>query len=137
MRALWSDRQNCSNNASQKVKRIRRVSDQLPCNYRHHGGNFETGKKPSLVGERRFWGCAKGAEKASCGETVVQKGVLESPFLLFPFKVFRCFQGKPYYGREETDSSKNTFLDDRFPARFVFPTSKPPALSKCLLGTLL
>ena len=29
------------------------------------------------------WGCAKGAEKASCGETVVQKGVLESPFLLF------------------------------------------------------
>ena len=41
--------------------------------------------------ERQFWrGCAKGAEKASCGERVVQKGVLESPFLLFPLKVFRA-----------------------------------------------
>ena len=27
MRALWSDRQNCSHNVSQKVNRIRRVSD--------------------------------------------------------------------------------------------------------------
>ena len=27
MRALWSDRQNCSHNVSQKVKRIRRLSD--------------------------------------------------------------------------------------------------------------
>ena len=27
MRALWSDRQNCSHNVSQKVKRIRRVSE--------------------------------------------------------------------------------------------------------------
>ena len=38
------------------------------------------------------------------GEGVVQrngrpKGILESPFLLFPLKVFRCFQGKPYWGR--------------------------------------
>ena len=44
MRVLWSDRQNCSHDASPKVKRIRRFSD-------------------------------KGAAKASCGETVVQKGV--------------------------------------------------------------
>ena len=28
MRALWSDRQNCSHNVSQKVKRIRRFSDR-------------------------------------------------------------------------------------------------------------
>ena len=35
---------------------------------------------------------AKGAEKVLCGETVVQKGVLESPFLLCPLKVFRRFQ---------------------------------------------
>ena len=27
MRALWSDRPNCSHNVSQKVKRIRRFSD--------------------------------------------------------------------------------------------------------------
>ena len=30
MRALWSDRPNCSHNVSQKVKRIRRVSDYHP-----------------------------------------------------------------------------------------------------------
>ena len=30
MRALWSDRPNCSHNVSQKVKRIRRVSDTTP-----------------------------------------------------------------------------------------------------------
>ena len=28
MRALWSDRQNCSHNVSQEVKRIRRLSDK-------------------------------------------------------------------------------------------------------------
>ena len=30
MRALWSDRPNCSHNVSQKVKRIRRFSDLWP-----------------------------------------------------------------------------------------------------------
>ena len=29
MRALWSDRQNCSHNVSQKVKRIRRLSENV------------------------------------------------------------------------------------------------------------
>ena len=29
MRAFWSERANCSHNVSQKVKRIRRVSDFL------------------------------------------------------------------------------------------------------------
>ena len=33
MRALWSDRPNCSHNVSQKVKRIRRVSDLLLFSY--------------------------------------------------------------------------------------------------------
>ena len=28
MRALWSDRQICSHNVSQKVKRIRRISEK-------------------------------------------------------------------------------------------------------------
>ena len=28
MRAFWSDKQNCSHNVSQKVKRIRRPSDK-------------------------------------------------------------------------------------------------------------
>ena len=30
MRALWSDRQNCSHNVSRKVKRIKRLSDTFP-----------------------------------------------------------------------------------------------------------
>ena len=30
MRALWSDRQNCSHNVSHKVKRIRRLSEKGP-----------------------------------------------------------------------------------------------------------
>ena len=64
--------------------------------------------KEKNITELKNWGCAEGVEKASCGETV-QKGVLESPFLLFPLKVFRCFQGKPYWGREETDSPKTPF----------------------------
>ena len=32
MRALWSDRPNCSHNVSQKVKRIRRLSETVPSN---------------------------------------------------------------------------------------------------------
>ena len=40
---------------------------------------------------------------------VVHKGVLESPFLLCPVKVFKCFKGKPQGGREETDSPKTPF----------------------------
>ena len=40
-----------------------------------------------------LWGRAKGAAKASCGETVVQKGVFgESVSSLSPLKVFRTFQ---------------------------------------------
>ena len=35
-----------------------------------------------------FSGCTKGAAKGSCGETVVQKVFLESPFLLCPLKAF-------------------------------------------------
>ena len=84
---------------------------------------------------RENWGCAKGAEKASCGETVVQKGVLESPFLLFPLKVFRCFQGKPYWGREETDSPKTPFWTtvsphDAFSAPLA--RSEKSQFNKCL-----
>ena len=30
MRALWSDRQNCSHNVSQKIKRIRHFSADFP-----------------------------------------------------------------------------------------------------------
>ena len=40
-----------------------------------------------------FSGRAKGAAKGSCAETVVQKGVLESPFLLCPLKVFKDLSG--------------------------------------------
>ena len=56
--------------------------------------NYSDGKDSELL-RHSVWGCAKGAAKASCGEMVVQKGVLESPFLLCPAKVFKCFKGKP------------------------------------------
>ena len=40
-----------------------------------------------------LWGRAKGAAKASCRETVVQKGVFgESVSSLLPYKVFGTFQ---------------------------------------------
>ena len=42
-----------------------------------------------------FLAWAKGAEKASCGETVVQKGFLKSPFPLCPLKAFKCWKRKP------------------------------------------
>ena len=41
------------------------------------------------------WGCAKGAEKALCGETVVQKGGFGESICSLPLKVFRCFKGRP------------------------------------------
>ena len=81
------------------------------------GGVFLDG-----VEERRaLRGLAEGAKKASCGENVVQKGVLESPFLLFPLEVFRCFQGKPYWGREERTLQKH-------PSRRPFPRTTPSPL---------
>ena len=44
----------------------------------------------------RTWGCAKGAEKASCGETVAQTCVFgESVSSLLPYEVFKCFKSKP------------------------------------------
>ena len=49
-------------------------------------GNLAVGALASCWGEEKSE-CSKGAAKASCGETVVQKGVLESPFLLCPPKV--------------------------------------------------
>ena len=53
-----------------------------------------------------LWGCAKGAAKASCGETVVQKVFLESPFPLCPLKVSCVLRANLKGGRKETDSPK-------------------------------
>ena len=43
MRALWSDRPNCSHNVSQKVKRIRRFSDLRGLLQRHPNGTETNG----------------------------------------------------------------------------------------------
>ena len=54
MRALWSDRPNCSHNVSQKVKRIRRVSDSGGClhrgvaGFKWRKGSFRCMKKKGL-----------------------------------------------------------------------------------------
>ena len=57
---------------------------------------------------------AKGAAKASCGETVVQKGVFgESVSSLPPFKVCSLFKHmKTLRGQRGNELSKNTLLDD-------------------------
>ena len=51
MRALWSDRPNCSHNVSQKVKRIRRVSDsgELVSGKCLDGGNIALVLGPRLL----------------------------------------------------------------------------------------
>ena len=64
------------------------------------------------------WGRAKGAAKASCGETVVQKGVFgEFVSSLPPLRGFKgCFKSKPEGGKRRNGLSKNTLLDNRFSA---------------------
>ena len=50
MRALWSDRQNCSHNVSQKVKRIRRLSHIFGCNLTWWAlKRQESSKMPSFI----------------------------------------------------------------------------------------
>ena len=67
------------------------------------------------------WGRAKGAAKASCAETVVQKGVFgESVFYSAPLRfsgLRRCFKGQTLRGQRRNGLSKNTLLDNRFCAR--------------------
>ena len=45
MRALWSDRQNCSHNVSQKVKRIRRFSEKNLGGGRTYAGRKSASEK--------------------------------------------------------------------------------------------
>ena len=52
---------------------------------------------------------AKGAEKVSCGETLVQKGVLGESAFSLPPKVFRCFKGNPLGGQRRSGLTKTPF----------------------------
>ena len=63
------------------------------------------------------WGCAKGAEEASCGEMVVQNTKMDRNIFSMNSKVLRCFKCKPQEGREENGLSKKTLFWDCFPAR--------------------
>ena len=64
-----------------------------------------------------FGGCAKETEKASCRETVVQKGVFEESVSSLPPLGFQVFVRANLKGAEKNGFSKNTLLDDRFSAR--------------------
>ena len=60
---------------------------------------------------------AKGAAKASCGETVVQKGVFGESVSSLPPLRFALKTHKNLKGQRGNGPSKNTLLDDRFSAR--------------------
>ena len=64
------------------------------------------------------WGRTKGAEKVSCGETVVQKGV-ESLFLLCPLKVLGVRRAN-LKGAEKKETLQKHPLDNCFSARRLF-----------------
>ena len=55
MRAVWSDRPNCSHNVSQKVKRIGRFSDSIgfPCIFQRKSGFAKLGVLGPFWGQRR------------------------------------------------------------------------------------
>ena len=73
----------------------------------------------SYIGKDQKRG-VKGAEKASCGKTVVQKGAVgESVFLLCPLKIrfSGVSSGQTARGAERKQTlSQNTLLDDHFSA---------------------
>ena len=54
---------------------------------------------------RNFWGCAKGAKKALCGETFVRNAKIDSNMLPIDSKLVGCFKSKPTGGREENGLS--------------------------------
>ena len=71
MRALWSDKQNCSHNMSQKFKRIRRVSDRHVILFDHaqdtenyiseiHSDQGQISKEIGNISEKLIWGVAEG-----------------------------------------------------------------------------
>ena len=55
----------------------------------------------------------------------VQKGVLESPFLLCPLKVVRCFK-QTLRGQRRNGLSKDGLLDNRFSARRLLRSFSAP-----------
>ena len=88
MRALWSDRQNCSHNVSQKVKRIMRFSDYVPSVLPGKQAPW-LGHTPSTAGtfRRKF--------RKNSGKT---PETLSERFLEFPSRV-RLGCPKPYNSR--------------------------------------
>ena len=96
--------------------------------------NFGSPPPPKRDSQRKgfsLWGRAKGAAKASCGETVVQKGVFgESVSFFAPLKVFRTIssvlRANLKWGREETDSPKTPFWTTVSPHdAFAAPLARP------------
>ena len=77
-------------------------------------------------GEHPFVRARHGAEKASCGETVVQKGVFgESVSSLRPQGLL-VKHLKTSRAQRRNGLSKNTLLDNRFSARLLRSFGAPP-----------
>ena len=72
--------------AALKKQKKKRIADKSDSKTRSpaptHPKREKTQDARAVSSER-----AKGAEKASCGETVVKRVFLESPFLLYPLKI--------------------------------------------------
>ena len=78
-------------------------------------GSMTTNSRKHLS-EISTMGCAKEAEKASCGEMVVQKGALDSNMFSINSKVFRCFRVETVRGREKKQTlQKHPFWTTVFP----------------------
>ena len=73
---------------------------------------------------------AKGAEKASCGKTVVQKGVFGESVSSLPSKGFQVFEEQTLRGQRRNGLSTNTLLDNRFSARRLLRSFGAPPSSE-------
>ena len=80
------------------------------CITKQMGGGYRRSSCP-LKGIALWWGCAKGAEKASCRETVVQNAKMDSNSFSINSKVCKCFKSKSNLkgSEKKTDSPKTPF----------------------------
>ena len=125
MRALWSDRQNCSHNVSQKVKRIRRFSElRWSRGIAQYGATNQSPPK----------GAGKMVPRENCRK--VSKNFLT---LFEDFWRFFCPARKLSKSVEKLFDTFWRFLDDFWrgpfpPAPFAIRWTKPSAISSQILA---
>ena len=120
MRALWSDRQNCSHNVSQKVKRIRRLSEQRTQGL--HG--------PISLCFGEIWPPTKASLETGIGgvkSPKIRGGVkisnFQGPLKFTPF--YRDSIENRQFGGQNSKSSRGNFRGE-FPPPLAFGTFWPP-----------